>query len=114
MAIMPMTQSVTISRSDEDSWGNQINVKTFTLRCRFEEGVKLTRKTSASQTGTNAISSEEVVSTAQIYFDKNADVILTDKITFTDESGVAQTYLPININRIRGLNGKTILTKVEV
>jgi hypothetical protein len=116
MAIMPMKQSVTVSRKGEvDRWGNQINtVPPFTLKCRFEEGVKLTRKTSSQQAGTNAITSEEVISTAQVYFDKFADIRLTDELIYTDESGNTRTYLPLNVNRLSGLNGKAMLTVVHV
>jgi hypothetical protein len=114
MAIMPMKQSVVISRADEDNWGNPINPVTFTLKCRFEEGVKLTRKTSSQQAGTNAITSEEVISTAQVYFDKFADIRLTDELIYTDESGNTRTYLPLNVNRLSGLNGKAMLTVVHV
>ena len=114
MAMVPMKQTVTINRSDKDGWGNAVNPQSFTLKCRFEEGVKLTRKTSAQQSGANSITSEEVVSTAQIYFDKFADIRLTDELTFTDESGNTRNYLPLSINRIYGLNGKAVLTVVHV
>lgn len=115
MAILPLKQSVTIHRkSDVDRWGNPLLPdEEFTLKCRIEEGAKLTRRTSA-QSGATQTLSEEVVSSAQILFDKYADIRLTDELYYTDESGNERKYLPLNINRIRGLNGKTLLTEVEV
>lgn len=115
MAILPLKQTVTIKRKGEvDRWGNEITPPTeFELKCRIEEGAKLTRRTSA-QSGATQTLSEEVVSSAQILFDKYADIRLTDELYYTDESGNERKYLPLNINRIRGLNGKTLLTEVEV
>ena len=115
MAYVPLKQTVTIKRKGEtDRWGNEITPPdTFTLKCRLEEGAKLTRRTT-QQSGAAQTLSEEVVSSAQILFDKFTDIRLTDEILYTDESGNTRTYLPININRIRGLNGKPMLTEVEV
>jgi hypothetical protein len=115
MALIPLKQSVTIKRKGAtDGWNNEITpATTFTLKCRIEEGAKLTRRTTYQQ-GTTQILAEEVVSSAQIYFDKFADVKLTDEILYADESGHTRTYLPLNINHIRGLNGKTLMTEVEV
>jgi hypothetical protein len=115
MALIPLKQSVTIRRPGEtDRWGNEVTPAIeFTLKCRVEEGAKLTRRTTQGS-GTAQVVSEEIVSGAQLYFDKFADIKLTDEIIYTDESGNTRTYLPININRTRGLNGKTMLTEVEV
>jgi hypothetical protein len=113
MAIIPLKQTVTILREGEpDRWGNSTRTE-ITLKCRIQEGAKLTRKTSA-MSGANSISSEEVVSTARIMFDKFVDIRLTDEIIYVDEAGNSRTYLPLNISRTRGLNGKAILTTVEV
>ncbi|WP_127485913.1 hypothetical protein [Neobacillus mesonae] len=112
--MLPLRQSVTVNRYSTDGWGNKSLLKTFTLKCRFEEGTKLTRKTTAQQPGASAIIADEVVSKAQIYLDKYVDIRMTDEIIYTDEGGTARTYLPINIKRIYGLNGKTALTYVEV
>jgi hypothetical protein len=115
MAVLPLKQTVTIKRKgDVDRWGNPIKPdKMINMKCRFEEGAKLTRRT-AQQPGATQILSEEVVSSAQIYFDKFADVQLTDELIFKDESGNSRTFIPINIERIRGINGKAILTVVSV
>lgn len=115
MAIIPLKQTVTIKRKGEtDRWGNEITPAVeFTLKCRVDEGAKLTRRTS-QQPGAVQTLSEEVVSSAQILFDKYTDVRLTDEILYTDESGNTRVYLPINVNRVRGLNGKSWLTEVLV
>lgn len=115
MAIIPLKQTVIIRRKGEtDRWGNEITPdEEFTLKCRVEDGAKLTRRTSY-QSGMASVLAEEVVSSARIYFDKFADIRLTDELLYTDESGNTITYLPININRVRGLNGKSMLTEVEV
>ncbi|MDH5159824.1 hypothetical protein [Heyndrickxia oleronia] len=113
MAIIPLKQTVKIVRKGEpDRWGNA-PVEEFTLKCRFVEGTKLTRRTSA-QNGSAAITSEEVVSAAQIFLDKFADVKVTDEFHYTDEAGNERLYLPISIERKVWLNGKTKLTVVNV
>ncbi|QVY62986.1 hypothetical protein [Cytobacillus gottheilii] len=115
MPIMPLKQTVTIRREGEvDRWGNELTPPTeFTIKCRVQEGAKLTRRTS-QQSGATQVLSEEVVSSAQIFFDKFADIRLDDEILYTDESGNQRTYVPINIKRTRGMNGKAMLTEVEV
>lgn len=115
MAVIPLKQTVTIRRPGElDRWGNETTpATTFTLKCRVDEGAKLTRRTS-QQPGATQTLSEEVVSSAQILFDKFVDVRLTDEILYADESGNTRIYHPINVTRIRGFNGKTWLTEVEV
>ncbi|MBA9027521.1 hypothetical protein [Peribacillus huizhouensis] len=113
MAIIPLKQTVTIRRPGvQNEWGES-TATTFTLKCRFEDSNKLTRRTTY-QSGFPAIMAEEVVTVAQITFDKFADVRLNDEILYTDESGMQRLYLPLNIERIRGLNGKPLLTVVSV
>ncbi|MEH7521690.1 hypothetical protein V7149_00185 [Bacillus sp. JJ1503] len=115
MALIPLKQTVTIKRKGEtDRWGSEITPPVeFTLKCRVEEGAKLTRRTT-QQPGAVQTLSEEVVSSARFLLDKFADVRLTDELFYTDESGNTRNYLPINIVRTRGLNGKALLTEVEV
>jgi hypothetical protein len=109
MPIVPLKQTIIRIRTEGDEWeGTEIETRT-PMKCRFAEGTKLVR----SMSGTN-VASSEVVSSAQIYFDKLADVKLTDEFEFTDELGNTRTYLPINIEVKRGLNGKPILTVVAV
>lgn len=119
MAIIPLKQTVIVARRGEpDRWGNA-PIEEFTLKCRFVEGTKMTHKSTVQNgsegvNGPTRIKSEEVVSVAQIFLDKYADVKLTDEFKYTDETGNTLTYLPINIQRIRGLNGKAMLTVVNV
>lgn len=113
MAMIPMKQSVTIKRKGEaDEWGEGTSTE-FTLKCRITEGAELVRRTSASG-GPASISSEQVVTAAMISFDKMPDIRLTDEIYYTDELGNTRFYQPINIETIRGPNGKPWVTEVNV
>jgi hypothetical protein len=116
MALIPLKQTVTVKRPGApDKWGNPTAPIEFTLPCRIVEGVKLTRRMSAVGTGgTVAVNAEEVVSTAQIFFDKLADIQLTDEIYYTDENGKTRLYKPLSIEVKRGLNGKALFTVVNV
>jgi hypothetical protein len=116
MALIPLKQTVTIKRPGTvDKWGNPTAPTQFTLPCRIVEGTKLTRRTtSSSSSGTISVNAEEVVSTAQIFFDKLADIQLTDEIYYTDDNGKTRLYKPISIEVKRGLNGKALLTVVNV
>jgi hypothetical protein len=116
MALIPLKQTVRIKRPGTvDKWGNPTAPTQFTLPCRIVEGVKLTRRMSSVGTGgTVAVNAEEVVSTAQIFFDKLADIQLTDEIYYTDDNGKTRLYKPLSIEVKRGLNGKALLTVVNV
>jgi hypothetical protein len=116
MALIPLKQTVTVKRPGTvDKWGNPTAPTEFTLPCRIVEGTKLTRRTSSSgASGAVMVNAEEVVSTAQIYFDKLADIQLTDEIYYTDDNGKTRLYKPISIEVKRGLNGKALLTVVNV
>ena len=110
MAILPMKQTVTINRGDVlDDWGNVTPEQSYTLKCRIEEGVALRSYRSVGMT-----SSEVVVATARILFDKLADIRTTDTLVFTNELGVTIEKNPIEINVKRGANGKPILTEVVI
>jgi hypothetical protein len=76
----------------------------YTLKCRFQEGVKLVR----NQYG------DEVVSVGTFYFDKLADISLSDTFTYTNELAAETTYTPLAISVKRALNGKPLLTEVNV
>jgi hypothetical protein len=116
MALIPLKQTVRIKRPGTvDKWGNPIAPTEFTLPCRIVEGTKLTRRTTSSaSSGTISVNAEEVVSTAQIFFDKLADIQLTDEIYYTDDNGKTRLYKPISIEVKRGLNGKALFTVVNV
>lgn len=110
MAILPLKQTVTISRGGVlDDWGNVTPEQSFTLKCRVDEGSTLQIYRSA---GTKI--SETVVASARILFDKLADIHETDTIVFTNELGLTIEKNPIAINVKRGANGKPILTEVVI
>jgi hypothetical protein len=68
---------------------------------------------SGSNGAQNATASE-VVSTADIYFDKLADILLTDALEYTNELGITRTYTPLTIEIKRSIGGQPILTVVSV
>jgi hypothetical protein len=110
MAVLPLKQTVIIKRGDVlDDWGNVLPEHSITLKCRIEEGVALRSYRSVGMT-----SSEVVVATARILFDKLADIRTTDTLVFTNELGVTTEKNPIEINVKRGANGKPILTEVVI
>jgi len=114
MAIIPLKNTVTITPSlGTDEWDRPIPGTPYTLRCRIQEGTKLVRSSTAGS-GVHGVASQEVVSVAQIYFDKVPPIGMSDTITYTDENGNVRTYMPISIEIKRGLNGKALLTVVNV
>lgn len=68
----------------------------------------------SSGTGANQTMSEEVVSNAQITFDKFAEINYTDTIEHVNEIGITSIYSPLKIERLRNIAGKPILTEVYV
>lgn len=62
-----------------------------------------------------AINTEpEVVSVGTFYFDKLADIGLDASLTYTNELLAETTYTPLAISVKRALNGKPLLTEVDV
>jgi hypothetical protein len=112
MAILPMKQTVTRIRKSGNEWDGTDSEERVVLKCAITEGTRLVRSTSGT-TGAQSVSSTEVVSTAQIYFDKLADVQLTDEFEYTNELGITRKYPPLTIE-VKRLNGKPILTVVSV
>lgn len=121
MPLVPMKQTVTITPAvlepdgtpQTDDWGRPVYGTPYTLKCRVQEGAKLVRSTSGAG-GVHGVASQEVVSVARIMFDKLVNISMSDMITFTDENGIVKTYTPISVEIVRGLNGKAILTVVNV
>ena len=110
MSVLPMKQTVTIKRGGAlDDWGNEVPDATFTLKCRVEEGSRLTAYRSVGLS-----SNEIIVGTARILFDKLADIRLTDIIIFTNELGITIEKNPKDINVKRNAGGKPILTEVVI
>jgi hypothetical protein len=106
MALIPLRQTVTITPFtgydpdyNEPSYGTP-----YPQKCRFSESVKLVR----NQHGA------EVVSVGTFYFDKLADISLDDRLTYTNELLAEITYTPLAISVKRALNGKPLITEVDV
>ncbi|CAH1194615.1 hypothetical protein PAECIP111892_01766 [Paenibacillus auburnensis] len=106
MALIPLNQTVTITPPGgfDPDYNTPIPGVPYALKCRFSEGVKLVR----NQYGA------EVVSVGTFYFDKLADISLNDSLTYTNELSAETTYTPIAISVKRALNGKPLITEVDV
>ncbi|MCU6709353.1 hypothetical protein M6D81_11605 [Paenibacillus sp. J5C_2022] len=106
MALIPLKQEVTVypKAPSDDPWNPSPGSVPFTLKCRFQEGTAVV----TDQHG------REVVSSAQIFFDKFAPIKATDEYGYVDETGSERRYLPLKTERKRWLNGKAILTVVYV
>ncbi|MFF2886642.1 hypothetical protein [Paenibacillus sp. NPDC057967] len=105
MALIPLKQTVTVyPPGDNDPWNPLPPANPFTLRCRFQEGTEVV----TDQHG------RDVVSSAQIYFDRYAPVKSDYEYEYTDESGETVRYRTVNTGRKRWLNGKAVLTVVYV
>ncbi|MCG5252620.1 hypothetical protein [Brevibacillus agri] len=114
MSLVPLKNTVTITPAlGTDEWDRPITGTPYELRCRVQEGTKLVRSATGSG-GVHGIAAQEVVSVAQIYFDRAPNIGMSDTITFVDENGNVRTYTPISIEIKRGLNGKALLTVVNV
>jgi hypothetical protein len=112
MAFLPMKQTVIRIRKSGNEWDGTDSETRVTLKCSISEGTKLVR-TMSGTTGAQGVNSSEVISSAQIYFDKLADIQLTDELEYTNELGLTRKYPPLTIE-IKRLNGKPILTAVSV
>ncbi|MEC0756191.1 hypothetical protein P8884_21075 [Bacillus haynesii] len=112
MAIVPMRQTITVERDGSgelDSWGNPIKIEPFAIKCRVDEGSRISLSRSSG-----VIKSEESVVTARILIDKLADIRYSDTILFTNELGETIARKPKEINVRRHVSGKPILTEVIV
>lgn len=114
MALIPLKQTITVypAGNGDDPW-NAAPPDPYTLKCRIQEGTKLTRRATSSG-GVSTLDSGEVVSTAQIYLDKLANIGETDEIEYEDENGLVRRYYPLSVEVKRNLAGKPILTVVNV
>lgn len=114
MAIIPLKQTITVKRPNgKDDYGEPFDPTPFTLKCRFVEKSELIKRYT-SGTGANQTMSAEVVANGQIFLDGYADILYTDTIEYTDESGRTRTYSPLKIEPKRNFGGKAILTAVYV
>lgn len=112
MALIPMKQTVTRIRTTGDEWNGTTTTDRTPMKCAVNEGTKVVRSTTGSS-GAQGVVSSEVVSSAQIYFDKLADVTQTDQFEYTNELEITRTYIPLAID-VKRLSGKPILTVVSV
>jgi hypothetical protein len=112
MAIMPMKQTVTRIRAMGDEWEGTETEQRTPMKCAIMEGTKLVRSMSGTN-GAQGVNASEVVSSAQVYFDKIADIQLTDVLEYTNELGITRKYPPLTIE-VKRLNGKPILTAVSI
>jgi hypothetical protein len=114
MPLIPMKQTIILQLpGTTDDWGETIPGERKTYKCRLQEGTKLVRATTNSG-GVHGVGTEEVVSSAQVYLDKLVDVPLDATLEYTDENGKLHIYHPISIEVKRGLNGKALMTIVNV
>jgi len=113
MAVIPFKQTVIRVRKEGDEWEGTQTDDRVELKCRVDEGTKLVRSLSGSN-GVQNNTASEVVSIADIYFDKLADIRLTDVLEYTNELGITRTYPPLTIEIKRSISGKPILTVVSV
>lgn len=103
---IPLRQTVIITKliGTDPDYGDPIYGPPTPVRCRFQEGGRLVR----NQRG------EEVVSVGTFFFDRLTDIKFSDNLTYTNELGTETTYTPIAISVRRALNGKPVLTEVDV
>lgn len=115
MALIPMKNTIVVTPASGgyDEWGEPIPSIPVTYKCRIQEGTKLVRSISGTS-GAQAVSSEETVSVAQIYLDKYVNIKPSDTLSYTDEGGTERSYKPISIERKYGLNGRCLITVVNV
>lgn len=111
MPIVPMKQTITVQRGGGlDEWGNPIPGELNTLKCRVDEGSRL----SVSRSGGLSRDGETEVSVVRIILDKLADIRYDDTLTYTNELGEAMTGKPKEINVKRNVGGKAIVTEVKL
>jgi hypothetical protein len=108
MAIIPMKQTVRVYRSTgTDGWGtNVIETVYEELKCRYQDGVD--REYSAIR------DMDDLVMNGKFVFDKYPDIKLSDTIEYTDERGNTRSFEPRNIDVIRHISGKPLMTVVLV
>lgn len=105
MAIIPLKQSVTITRPGLDSgWGHAAPGEVIPLKARVVEETRVVK----NEVG------EEVISSMSAIFDKLPSISYGDILTFTNEFGVTVSRKPLSIEPRRGISGKAVLTEVFV
>lgn len=114
-----MKQTIFVTKADTDfidgsarldEWGNPIPADPIAIKCRVDEGSRL----STSRSGGLDRDGRTEVSTVRILIDKLADIQYNDVITFTNELGEEISGKPKEINVRRNVGGKPILTEVKL
>ncbi|MGG0757560.1 hypothetical protein [Brevibacillus laterosporus] len=121
MPLVPMRNKITVYPAlldDEgnpktDEWDRPVYGDPFSLRCRIQEKTKLVRA-QTNQGGVHGVTSQEVVSSAQVLCDKLAPISISDRVEFTDELGRVRQYSPLAIEIRRNISGKPNLTEVAM
>lgn len=103
---VPLKQTVIHEKliGTDDDYGDPIYDAPVSLKCRFQEGGKLVR----NQRG------DEVVSVGTFFFDRLEGIGYGDRLTYTNELDAETPYTPIAISVKRWINGKPVLTEVDV
>lgn len=96
-----------------DEWDRPVTGEPFTLKCRFQQGTKLVRSASGTS-GVHGVTAQEVVSVGAFIFYKNPNLSYDDKLTYIDDHGNQLEYRPLNISIKPWLNGKSLITVVDV
>ena len=96
-----------------DEWDRPITGDPFTLKCRFSQGTKLVRSATGSG-GTQGVVAQEAVSVGAFIFDKHPNIGYHDLLTYIDDNGNKLEYRPLNIAVKPWLNGKSLITVVDV
>jgi len=105
MAIIPLKQTVTVTKpGKDDGWGGNESGAILTYRARVSEETNVV----TNQYG------EEATTSLRIILDKLPDVSYDDAITYTNELGVTVARRPESIEVKRGINGKPLITEVFV
>lgn len=112
MALIPLKQEVTITRSRGplDGYGNPTETEEVTLKCRVDEGTFLVEYKSSG----NLSATAEEVAKARVIFDKLVDIQYSDLISYTNEIGQEIKRSPKKVDIKRHLNGKPLLTEVYI
>jgi hypothetical protein len=109
MPIIPMKQVINLYKKDvSDGWGKGKfqTTPSAILKCRFQEGLDREEMLRGDRT--------DMVLNGKFYFDKYPDITLEDNIEFIDEHQRSHRFQPRNIDVIRGLNGRPLMTVVLV
>lgn len=111
MAIIPMRQQITVTRGGGvDDWGNPTEPTVFTIKCRIDEGSRLSKTLGQGLTRDGGVA----IADARIFIDKLADIKYDDVISFTNELGETIERNPREINVKRHVSGKPLMTEVLV